>query len=76
MREMRGAGIVTVEHIPTEFNPADIFAKILPRQTFEKHRRTVLNLADDTHESSASRGGAAPGDRVAASRGGSAAHAG
>jgi len=44
MRELRGAGVVTVEHIPTEINPADIFTKILSRQTFEKHRRTVLNL--------------------------------
>ena len=46
MRELRGAGVVTVEHIPTEINPADIFTKILSRQTFEKHRRTILNLVD------------------------------
>ena len=25
MREMRGAGIVTVELVPTELNPADLF---------------------------------------------------
>ena len=41
MRELRGAGLVTVEHIPTEINPADLFTKILSRQVFEKHRRTV-----------------------------------
>ena len=32
MREMRGAGIVTVTHVPTEINPADSFTKILSRQ--------------------------------------------
>ena len=42
MREMRGAGIVTVELIPTELNPTDLFTKILSRQVFEKHRKTVL----------------------------------
>ena len=45
MRELRGAGVVSVELIPTESNPADLFTKILSRQTFEKHRRTVLNLS-------------------------------
>eukprot|EP00966_Prymnesium_polylepis_P169414 3917202-Prymnesium_polylepis.1 len=45
MRELRGAGVVTVEHVPTELNAADLFTKILSRQVFEKHRRTVLNLA-------------------------------
>ena len=44
MRELRGAGVVTVVHVPTEFNEADIFTKILSRQTFEKHRRTILKL--------------------------------
>ena len=47
MREMRGAGLVSVRHIPGEMNPADLFTKILSRQTFEKHRRVVLNLAAD-----------------------------
>eukprot|EP00966_Prymnesium_polylepis_P255922 5912093-Prymnesium_polylepis.1 len=37
MREMRGAGTVTVELVPTAINPADIFTKILSRQVFEKH---------------------------------------
>ena len=45
MRELRGAGRVVVRHIPGETNPADLFTKILTRQTFEKHRRTVLNSA-------------------------------
>ena len=48
MRELRGAGRVTVEHIPGDSNPADLFTKILSRQPFEKHRKFVLNLAGDT----------------------------
>ena len=44
MRELRGAGVVTVKHVPTELNPADLFTKVLGRQVFEKHRKTVLNL--------------------------------
>ena len=44
MRELRGAGIVRVRHIPGETNPADLFTKILSRQPFEKHRKFVLNL--------------------------------
>ena len=43
MRELRGAGTVTVNHVPTESNPADLFTKILGRQVFERHRATVLN---------------------------------
>jgi hypothetical protein len=52
MRELRGAKVVTVSHVPTEDNPADIFTKILSRATFEKHRSTVMNLAasPDEHE--------------------------
>ena len=45
MREMRGAGVVTVGHVETKLNPADIFTKITDRQTFERHRATVLGLA-------------------------------
>ena len=48
MRELRGAGMVTVELVPTEINPADIFTKILSRQVFERHRKAVLNLTDET----------------------------
>ena len=71
MREMRGAGIVTVELIPTEINPADLFTKILSRQVFEKHRKTVLNQTDPTP---AAGGAALTGlstRHVAGSRGGS-----
>ena len=45
MRELRGAGIVTVKWTPTDLNPADMFTKALSRQVFEKHRRVVLNTA-------------------------------
>ena len=44
LREMRGAGIVKVQYIPTDENTADIFTKVLDRQPFEKHRRTAMNL--------------------------------
>ena len=44
MRELRGAGVVRVRHIPGDSNPADLFTKILTRQPFEKHRKFVLNL--------------------------------
>ena len=61
MREMRGAGIVTVTHVPTEINPADIFTKILSRQLFERHRRTVLNPVEATTDPSPSPGPSAGG---------------
>lgn len=31
-------------YISTEENPADIFTKILRKQVFERHRKTILNL--------------------------------
>ena len=45
MRELRGAGVVSVSHVPTDENPADLMTKILSRQPFERHRATVLNTA-------------------------------
>ena len=48
MRELRGSGRVTVRHVPGETNPADLFTKILTRQPFEKHRKTVMNLPGES----------------------------
>ena len=45
MRELRGAGVVTVnKYLQTAENTADLFTKVLQRQPFEKHRKVVLNL--------------------------------
>ena len=44
LREMRGAGMVTVKYLPTDDNTADLFTKVLGRQPFERHRKYVLNL--------------------------------
>ena len=44
MRELRGAGHVIVDLIPTEDNPADIFTKVLDKTPFERHRKMVMNL--------------------------------
>ena len=43
MRELRGAGRVTVKYVPTGDNTADLFTKVLNRQPFEKHRKSVFN---------------------------------
>ena len=51
MRELRGAGTVTVAHVPTDDNPADLFTKILARGPFEKHRATVMNTKADDGDS-------------------------
>ena len=47
MRELRGAGVVNVDLVPTDDNPADLFTKILSKQAFRKHRDTVMNLSAD-----------------------------
>ena len=45
MRELRGAGVVHVRHIPGESNPADLFTKILTRQPLrEAPQVCVMNL--------------------------------
>ena len=43
VQELREAGAVTLTHILTESDPADIMTKVLSRQTFEEHRKMVLN---------------------------------
>ena len=42
-------------------NPADIFTKILSRQLFERHRRSILNLSADAGDPTASDGPASVG---------------
>jgi hypothetical protein len=68
---MRGGGTVTVVHVRNEDNAADISTKILPRQIFEKHHRTILNLSDPTPEIQAAAMGIIRDPEVACSRGGS-----
>ena len=55
MRELRGAGVTEVHWLSGLTNPADLFTKILTRQAFETHRRTVLNLAAREGEAAAGR---------------------
>ena len=55
MRELRGAGVVEVAHVPTEHNPADLYTKILGSQPFARHRATVLGLAAGQGASSSRR---------------------
>ena len=45
MRELRGAGVVNVNMVVGEFNPADLFTKVVSKQLFEKYRKFVLGLA-------------------------------
>ncbi len=47
MRELQASGLVTVSHIPTESNPADLFTKVLDKRPFEKHRKFMMNLPRD-----------------------------
>lgn len=72
MRELRGAGVVNVSHIPTEDNPADLFTKILSRALFEKHRAFVMNAkaelqatAKGTTDRGETRGAVSERDRIA-----------
>ena len=38
------AGVVKVNHMPGEANPADLFTKILGPQVFEKHRNRSYSI--------------------------------
>ena len=38
------AGVVKVNHMPGEANPADLFTKILGPQVFEKHRNRTYSI--------------------------------
>jgi ribonuclease HI len=43
VKDLITKGKIVVHHIPGVDNPADILTKPLPRETFEKHRLTLLN---------------------------------
>ena len=45
MRELRGMGLVNVNMVVGEFNPADLFTKIVTKQLFDKYRKFVLGLS-------------------------------
>ena len=42
VRELEAAGIVSVKHIPTERNRADVLTKALPLATFRLHRAALM----------------------------------
>jgi hypothetical protein len=50
LREMRGAGIVKVQYIPTDENTADLFTKVLKRQPFEKSTARWSGAGECTEE--------------------------
>jgi len=41
MRKLRGLGVITVAHVPTAENPADLFTKVLDKQPFDERRKFV-----------------------------------
>jgi hypothetical protein len=43
VRELNAAGVITVEHVPTEFNRADFLTKPLDETTFIRHRTASMN---------------------------------
>ena len=43
MRELRFAGKVKVELVPTKDNASDMLTKALDEQTFARHRDTIMN---------------------------------
>ena len=49
MRELRGTGLVDLKYVPTDRREhgghLSFFTKILDRQPFERHCRTLLNQA-------------------------------
>ena len=68
MRELRGAGVTEVHWLSGLTNPADLFTKILTRQAFETHRRTVLNLAEGRERPPPAATGTPPPPPVATAR--------
>ncbi len=44
VRELVEKGIINIKYIRLEEQPADMLTKNLPKATFEKHKRFVMNL--------------------------------
>ena len=44
VRELEALGEIRVYHVPTEHNSADVLTKALPREDFERHRATLMQL--------------------------------
>ena len=45
MRELKGAGAISLNMVVGDFNPADLFTKVVSKQLFDKFRKFVLGLA-------------------------------
>jgi len=45
IEEQLEAGTLLTHYIPTNINPADIFTKNLPRETFNRHLKIILEPA-------------------------------
>ena len=43
IRELKEDGVMRVQWIPSGENPSDIFTKIVDRQTFLKHVKTICD---------------------------------
>ena len=50
LREMVLLGEIQLRHIPGTDMPADILTKPLPQASFERHRATILNIANNQSE--------------------------
>ena len=47
VRELSAAGVLTVQHVPTELNCADFLTKPLDETTFLRHRAAAMNTPKD-----------------------------
>ena len=44
VRELEALGIVKVEHVPTALNRADVLTKAVDKETFLRHRASLMNV--------------------------------
>ena len=57
VRELSAAGVLAVEHVPTELNRADFLTKPLDESTFIRHRTATMNVRGEDAPSDGRRGG-------------------